>query len=120
MDLLANGIEQMADCLIGLGLRLVLAIDDARKAIVKRLGRWGAARGSLRLLLRRWLLRKGASPIDSFRRRGGQRPHNRTPDQVEVAIVRLHVEQLQLGNGQLRLLAARVLGVLLARETVRR
>ncbi|MHB1845611.1 MAG: integrase core domain-containing protein [Deltaproteobacteria bacterium] len=120
MNLLANGTNKMADYLIGFGLRLVLAIDDGRKAIIKRLGRWGAARGSLRLLLRRWLVRRGALPTATFRRRGGHKPHNRTPDQVEVEIVRLHVEQLQLGNGQLRLLAARVLGVLLARETVRR
>ena len=120
MNLLALCINLIADLLIGFGLRLTLSIDDARKAALRRVGSWQRARGSLRLLLRRWLLRTGALPAATFRRSRGHRPYNRTPDHVELAVVRLHVEQLQLGNGQLRLLAARVLGVLLARETVRR
>jgi putative transposase len=48
------------------------------------------------------------------------RAWNRTPDSVEAAVVRLHVEQPQLGEGQLQHLAARVLGFQASKETFRR
>jgi putative transposase len=48
------------------------------------------------------------------------RAWNRTPDSIEAAVVRLHVEQPQLGEGQLRHLAARVLGFQASKETFRR
>ncbi|MHB8420134.1 MAG: integrase core domain-containing protein [Myxococcales bacterium] len=120
MDILDAAINCFADFLVGSALRFALGVDDRRKAALKRLARWGRARGSLRLLLRRWLLRRGALPPEAFRRPRGHRPHNRTPDEVELAIARLAAEHLGLGCGQLRFVAHRVLGVLVARETVRR
>jgi hypothetical protein len=48
-----------------------------------------------------------------------RRPWNRTPEHLEEEVVRLYVEQPHLGAGQLRWLAARVLGFSAARETIR-
>jgi transposase InsO family protein len=73
--------------------------------------------GGVRRLYLRWGARHrvGAAPPFARRRAGW----NRTPAHVEEKVVRLHVEQPLLGTGQLRLLAARVLGFRAARETFR-
>jgi len=64
----------------------------------------------------RFLVEQGR-PARGFPRR---RAWNRTPGHVEEHVVRLHVEQPQLGAGQLMRLAERVLGFRAARETIRR
>ncbi|MHB8875586.1 MAG: transposase [Myxococcaceae bacterium] len=74
-------------------------------------------RASLRRLLEEWRREVGAPTAEA--------PHcfrawNRTPAHVEEGVVLLHVEQPLLGVGQLRHLAARVLGFVAARETIRR
>ena len=109
-------IDFSADFLIGFGLRLLLAIELGRKRLKKRLRKF---RGSLRAVLRRWLWMRQL-PIEGFRRRRGAVPHNRTPAHIEAEVVRLRIEQPQLGAGQLARLVQRVLGVRLVRETIRR
>jgi transposase InsO family protein len=120
MDTLIALIHFVTDFILGRGLRFLLAVDEVRKKAVRHLDGWSRSRGSLRSLYRRWLLKRGALPPEAFRRPRGHRPHNRTPDHDELAIVRLAAEHVGLGCGQLRFLAHRVLGVLVARETVRR
>jgi transposase InsO family protein len=64
-----------------------------------------------------WRVHHGlAPPPQPFRRHAW----NRTPEHVELEIVRLHTEQPLLGAGQLRMLTARIAAVHLSRETVRR
>ena len=73
--------------------------------------------GSLARLRKMWKVRfGGAEPVFLPRHRRGS---NRTPEHVEVEVVRLHEAQRRLGNGQLAMLLERVVGVRLARETVR-
>ncbi len=95
-------------------LRLAVAFDDHRRNVSKRVRRFERR---LRSLYRRWLVRQGKVKPPPFAR--GQRPHNRTPEHIEQQVVRLHVEQPHLGAGQLRWLAARVIGFSAARETFR-
>ncbi len=73
-------------------------------------------RKSLRRLLQAWRAEVGG-PVEAARR---VRAWNRTAPHLEERLVRLHVEQPLLGTGQLRHLAARVLGFTGARQTVRR
>jgi transposase InsO family protein len=100
--------------LIRILLRLALAVDEHRVGAPRRWRRW---RGSVRRVLRDWLRRHGLDSPPPFPRR--RRPWNRTLAEVEEKVVRLHVEQPLLGAGQLRFLAARVLGFSAARETFR-
>ena len=109
-------LDSFADFAILHALRFALLVDRAREGIKGRLRK---LRGSLPALLRRWLLRRGR-PVDGFRRRRGAVPHNRTPAAIEAQLLGLQVDQPQLGAGQLARLAERVLGVRLARETIRR
>jgi transposase InsO family protein len=101
--------------LIRLLLRLALAVDEHRQRAPLRWRRW---RGSVRRVLRDWQRRHGFEAPPRFPRR--HHPWNRTPSATEEKVVRLHVEQPLLGAGQLRFLAARVLGFSAARETFRR
>jgi hypothetical protein len=94
------------------GLRWALAVYSFERMALRGMRR---LRGSLRRLLRRLLAERGL-PI----RRPGRCAWNRTPAHVEEKLVRLHVEQPQLGAGQLMRLARRVLGLETSRETVRR
>jgi transposase InsO family protein len=98
--------------LIWCGLRLALAVDTFERRAVRGLRR---LRGSLQGLLDGFLVERGRPG------RGRRRRHawNRTPPHVEEQVVRLHVEQPQLGTGQLMRLAERVLGFQAARETIR-
>lgn len=95
-------------------LWLAVALDDHRRALARRVKRW---QQRVRRLYDRWLRRGGLLAPPPFPRR--HRAWNRTPEQLEQEIVRLHVEQPQLGAGQLRWLAARVLGFSAAREPIR-
>jgi putative transposase len=91
-----------------------VAVDDHHRRVGRRVKRW---RKRVRSLYERWLRWCGLLAPPPFYRR--QRPWNRTPDDIEEEIVRLHIEQPQLGAGQLRWIAARVLGFSAARETIR-
>lgn len=115
MRFLLRDYDRLCLAVIQLLLRLALTIDDHRQGLPRRLRKW---RGSLRRVYRRWAERHGLAPPPSFPRR--RRPWNRTPEQIEEKVVRLHVEQPLLGAGQLRHLAARVLGFRATRETFRR
>jgi transposase InsO family protein len=95
-------------------LRLAIAIDDHHRRVARRVKRW---QKRVRTLYERWLRWRGLLAPKPFRRR--HHPWNKTPDDVEEQIVRLHVQQPRLGAGQLRFLAARVLGFSAARETIR-
>ena len=99
---------------VGALLWLAVKLENVRRRL-PRLER--RLRHSLRRLLERWQQEVGALPVDAHRR---ARAWNRTPANVEEGVVRLHVEQPLLGVGQLRHLAARVLGFAAARETFRR
>lgn len=98
-------------------LRLALAVDEHRRR-ARAPGRFRRWRGSLRRVYRFWLRRHDLAAPPHFPRR--HHPRNRTPAALEDEVVRLHVEQPLLGAGQLRHLAARVLGFDAARETFRR
>jgi transposase InsO family protein len=93
---------------------LAVTVDHHRRRLPRRVKRW---QKSLRQLYERWLRRRGLVEPPAFRKR--HRPWNRTPDDIEQQVVRLHVEQPTLGAGQLRWLAQRVLGFPCARETIR-
>jgi hypothetical protein len=95
-------------------LRLAVAVDEHERRVAGRAPRW---RRRIRALYQRWLLRRGLAKPTPYPR--GQRAWNRTPEHIEEQVVRLHVEQPHLGAGQLRWLAARVLGFSAARETFR-
>jgi transposase InsO family protein len=95
-------------------LLCVVALDDHRRRVGRRVKGW---QRSLRRVRETWLRRRGLLAPPSISRR--HRPWNRTPDHIEEQVVRLHVELPQLGAGQLRWLAARVLGFSAARETIR-
>ncbi|MHB8878298.1 MAG: transposase [Myxococcaceae bacterium] len=99
---------------IGALLWLAVKLENLRRRL-PRLER--RLRSSLRRLLERWRLDVGVLPPEAHRRACAW---NRTPVHLEEGVVRLHVEQPLLGVGQLRHLAARVLGFVAARETVRR
>jgi hypothetical protein len=101
------------DALVWLLLRAAVAIDDHRRSFARRARHLA---GSRRRLVDRWLRRRGRPTA----RPRGRRAWNRTAEPVEAAIVRLHVEQPQLGAGQLRRLAERVLAFRATRETIRR
>jgi putative transposase len=99
-------------------LRAALAVEEARDRVPRRVRR---ARSALRRLWRQWLRRAGlARPPVRAKSTRGRRAWNRTPDSVETAVVQLHVEQPQLGEGQLQRLAERVLGFHASKETFRR
>jgi transposase InsO family protein len=102
----------LCEGLIGSALRFALAVDTFERRAVRGLQR---LRGSLRRLYDRFLVERGR-PVRGFPRR---HPWNRTPRHVEEQVVRLHVEQPQLGAGQLMRTAERVLGFRAARETIR-
>ena len=112
MDRLFAVHDGSCDAMTWLLLRLALAVEAYRRWVHRGAGR---LRGSLRRLLRR-LARTPAVP---FVRRG-HRPWNKTPPNIEEKLVHLHVEQPQLGAGQLARLAERVLGFSAVRGTVRR
>jgi transposase InsO family protein len=104
--------DTLCDTLIGICLRLALACDSYRRHVRKGALR---LRGSLHRLYRGWRLSR-----DRPRCPPRARPaHNRTPAHVEESVVRLHVEQPQLGTGGLMRLSERVLGFRAARETFR-
>ena len=97
-------------------LRIAVALQDLKRMVNRRHRVW---RGSLRRILRSFLPLVGlAKPTVFMRRR--RIPWNRTPEDVEEQVVRLHIEQPHLGVGQLALLAERVLGFRAVRETMRR
>lgn len=82
---------------------------------------WSAPRklrGSVRRLRRRWLGARGLLVAEDFAHH--RRAWNTTSARIEEQVLRLHVEQPQLGAGQLSRLAERVLGVKATRETFRR
>lgn len=112
MNVLLAGHDATCDLVIWLLLRLALAVDDWRRSMKKRVAR---LRGSIRRLLRRF---RHAPDCRTYRRR--RRAHNRTSDDAERDVVRLHVEQPQLGARQLRDLVRRALGVTVSPSTVRR
>jgi transposase InsO family protein len=96
-------------------LRLAVAVDEYERRVERAARR---LRGSVRKLRQRWLAERGLlAPKDFARHR---RAWNRTAAHVEEQVVRLHVEQPQLGSGQLMRLAERILGLKATRETVRR
>lgn len=102
--------------LLGLASRLE---DWRRHAIARSIAmrrRLRKLRGSLRNLRRSYLGWRGVE-LEAFPRR--RKAHNRIPEHVEKAIVRMHVDAPMLGAGQLRYLVERVVGVRLARETIR-
>ena len=109
--------ERLCLALLWLLLRVALAVDEHRRRLPRRVRR---LRGSIRRLVRRWLLLHDPAALPPFARARRRRPWNRTPAETEDAVVRLHVEQPLLGAGQLRFLAARILGFVAARETFRK
>jgi transposase InsO family protein len=108
---LANGVIQSA---IGALLWLALKLENFRRRL-PRVER--KLRSSLRRLIEKWQLDVGATPVEACRL---AHAWNRTPARLEEGVVLLHIEQPLLGTGQLRYLAARVLGFVAARETIRR
>ena len=96
-------------------LWLAVAVDEHRRRLAGRLKRWERR---VRRLYERWPYARGLRKPPRFARRRF-RAHNRTPDEIEVQVVRLHVEHPALGAGQLGRLAERVLGFSAARETFR-
>jgi hypothetical protein len=111
MGLVAAIFHAVCTVLIWWCLRCALAVESFQRWTLRRARR---LRGSLPKLLRRFLVLHGHP--EPHRRR---RAWNRTPEHVEEELVRLHVEQPQLGPGQLVRLAWRVLGVQICRETGR-
>ncbi|MHB8878714.1 MAG: transposase [Myxococcaceae bacterium] len=109
---LADGASQSAT---GALLWLAVKLENLRRRRLSRAGR--RLRASLLKLLEQWRRGVGAAPSEAPRR---FRAWNRTPAYLEEGVVLLHVEQPLLGVGQLRHLAARVLGFAAARETIRR
>jgi putative transposase len=103
----------LCDALVWLCLRIAVAIDEHRRRVAKHLRRLA---GSIRRLRERWLRARRLHVPE----RRGRHPWNRTPPRAEEAVVRLHVEQPDLGAGQLRRLAERVLAFRASRETIRR
>ena len=101
-------------------LLLALHIERFRYCSLKRLRRWSCRLrlvvNQVRLLVFEWLRHLGAAPRPFPRR---QRAWNRTPPDIEEKIVLLHLAHPQVGDGQLKLLVERVLGVVRARETFR-
>jgi len=79
-------LDVIYDFVIWVLLRLALVVDDWRRAMKKRVAR---LRGSIRRLLRHLTHAPEPAP---FRRR---RAHNRTSEDAERDVVRLHVEQPQ-------------------------
>jgi transposase InsO family protein len=100
-------------------LRAALAVETLRDRLPRRARR---ARSALRRLWREWLRRAGLRLPRVTAGCAPYRPRawNRTPDAIEAAVVRLHVEQPLLGEGQLQYLAERVLGFRACKETFRR
>jgi hypothetical protein len=105
MDIALCAFDRTCQILIRLLLRLALILDNIRRRFPRRARK---LRGSLRRMRQRWLERQGVAPSHP-RPRHGRRAANRTPEYLEDKLVRLHVEQPQLGAGQLRYLAERVL-----------
>ena len=97
-------------------LRLALALDGHSRRLPRRVRK---LRGSLRRAYEVWRLRHGLPPSGPPPPSPVRRA-NRTPDAVERQVICVHLEQPELGAGQLRLLVARVAGIVLARETIRR
>ena len=100
--------------LIAALLRLALSLDRHERwatKVAKRL------RGSILRAWRRW------PGIPSTERRRGNRgrhtPWNRTPPDIELSVLRLHLEHGDLGALRLRGLLRRTLGIELATQTVR-
>ncbi|MHB8879171.1 MAG: hypothetical protein ACYC8T_36185, partial [Myxococcaceae bacterium] len=114
---LLGGVLRLASAALqsatGALLWLAVKLENLRRDLPVEL----RLRRSLRRLLEAWQLDVGALPAGTPRR---FRAWNRTPAHLEDGVVRLHVEQPLLGVGQLRHLAARVLGFIAARETIRR
>ena len=111
---LSTAHEALCFWLIGVLLRLAIAVEDHRRRTTGRLRR---IRSRVRAVYQRWLLTGGKAKPPPYVRR--HRPWNRTPEHVEEQVVRLHVEHPRLGAGQLRFLARRVIGLSAARETIR-
>jgi transposase InsO family protein len=95
-------------------LWMALQVNAYRLGLPRAVRRW---RGSVRKLVDRWLHLSGQEqePKRFFRRAS-----NRTPEYIEEMVARLHVEQPQLGAGQLRFLLERLTGWRMVRETVRK
>ncbi|MHB8873929.1 MAG: hypothetical protein ACYC8T_09620, partial [Myxococcaceae bacterium] len=108
---LASGAIQWA---IGALLWLAVKTENFRRRQLPRLAR--RLRASLERLLEEWQREGGTRPAETPR---CHRAWNRTPAHLEGGVVLLHAQQPLLGAGQLRYLAARVLGFVAARETIR-
>ncbi|MHB8876880.1 MAG: hypothetical protein ACYC8T_24550 [Myxococcaceae bacterium] len=110
---LVESLARLADCAIqstiGAALWLAVKLENLRRQHLERGLR------NLQALLRRLRLEVEEEPVEAPRHRAW----NRTPAHLERRVVRLHLEQPLLGAGQLRYLAARVLGFTAARETFR-
>lgn len=112
LDSVVRGASTILQSAVGALLWLALQLERLRRRLPRLQRR-------LRRSLQRLLDEYGdGSPAVAVA--AGARPWNRTTVHLEERLVRLHVEQPLLGTGQLRHLAARVLGFTGARETVRR
>ena len=96
-------------------LRVALLVDEHRRHTPRKVRRWI---GSLRRVVRAWIAREDRRVFVPCP--NGRPAWNRTMPEVEDKVVRLHVEHPELGAGQLRWLAERVLGFRAARETFRK
>lgn len=109
IDLLAAH-GQLCKALLWLLLRLAVAVDVHERR-VNRVGR--RLRGSMRRVYEKWL---GVKHLLEPRHCARRRPAwNRTSQQLEEKLVRLHVELPNLGAGQLARLVEHVLGFKAAR-----
>lgn len=114
MDRVLSLHDQLCTALICFLILLAGELDRWRRRVRRR---GMALRASIRKLWRAYLRWRGlVMPVSPFRRR---RAANRIPEQLEDDIVRLHVGWPSLGAGRLRHVVTRVLGVTLARETIR-
>ncbi|MEZ4438898.1 MAG: hypothetical protein R3B72_07405 [Polyangiaceae bacterium] len=86
-------------------LWLAVAVDEHRRWVAGRVKRWERR---VRRVYDAWVDARGTKKPPRFARRRF-RPHNRTPDEIEIQVVRLHVEHPALGAGQLGRAAERVL-----------
>jgi transposase InsO family protein len=112
MDAILAAHRALCGALMWLCLRLTLSVHRHEQRTQRRARK---LRGSLRRLWRAFLRGRGRLPYVPRRRP----PWNRTPSHIEENVVRLHVDQPQLGTGQLMRLAERVLAFRAARETFR-
>jgi putative transposase len=98
-----------------LQLEVDLRLERMRRRLPDGVRQWA---GSLRRLMARIFVRTPPVPPPVFQRK--RRPWNRTPDHIEEAVARLHVEHPWLGSGGLQRLALRALAWDACRQTIRR